>query len=131
VQNCKGKGIVLSLEARDWSECRGPMDLINLGVLCGMSEEEAIDSVCKNVYKLLERSELRSKYYKSAVCAEIDDQSGKMETAFENIPETDEKMKKKKKKKKKNKKKKKKSETEAADHSKVKKAKHEPLNFYK
>lgn len=52
----KGKNIILSSGAIKSSEMRGPYDLMNLGVLFGMKQDQAKDAVSKNFSALLRHS---------------------------------------------------------------------------
>lgn len=52
MESCKGKNVILSSAAEKALELRGPFDIINLGVLFGLSDadsKEAISSTCRAV----------------------------------------------------------------------------------
>jgi len=52
----KGKNVILSVGALRSGEVRGPYDLMNLGVLFGMSQSQAKDAVTKNFDSMLRHS---------------------------------------------------------------------------
>ncbi|KAM9837827.1 ribonuclease P protein subunit p30 isoform 1-T1 [Aulostomus maculatus] len=52
MESCKGKNLIMSSAAEKHLELRGPYDITNLGLLFGLSEEdakEAISSTCRSV----------------------------------------------------------------------------------
>ncbi len=138
----RGKHLIFAHGSREWNDCRSPMDLVNLGILCGLSEQDAKSSVFENARHAREKAMLRGKTWRSAI-ANVSQKDAanfvKLENAFdvqENDGEEEEEEKKKKKKKKKknkDKKKKKKKERRLNDsgaevsHRSHKKQKKEPL----
>jgi ribonuclease P/MRP protein subunit RPP1 len=135
VQALRGRHLILSLDARDWHETRGPFDLVNLGVMCGMTEAQAREAVFDNPIRCLERGALRAKTWRSAVGVMPESEAVRVETAFDNAEGDAEEKKKKKKKKKKGKKEKREGDKKESSEGQVtqrqmKKQRKEVLDFY-
>ncbi len=137
VQAVRGRNLILSLDAKDWNETRGPLDLVNLGVVCGMTERQAREAVFDNPLRCLERGAVRAKTWRAAVGVMPEAAAAHVETAFDNVADEgqaaegeEEKKKKKKKKKKKDvHEKREKGEGEMSRRA-MKKQRKEVLNFY-
>jgi len=67
VLNCTHKNIIISSEAKNKMELRGPYDVINLGVLYGMNPAIAKNCLTKNATSLLLHGETRKLTHKAAL----------------------------------------------------------------
>ncbi|CAN8069413.1 unnamed protein product [Agarophyton chilense] len=62
-----GRHIILSSGAATQMELRGTHDVINLGVLFGITHEHAYNSVTRNAIATVQHGEFRAKYHKGIV----------------------------------------------------------------
>lgn len=75
VSVCRGKNIVFSQHASDWDEVRGPQDVMNMGVMCGLSLEQAHNAVGEWVRQCIVRGATRARTYRSVVSVQLEDAS--------------------------------------------------------
>ncbi|XP_077992811.1 ribonuclease P protein subunit p30-like [Glandiceps talaboti] len=64
---CKGKNIILSSDAENAMELRGPYDIANLGFLFGLNEAQSKDAVSMNCRSVLLHAETRRNTAKAAL----------------------------------------------------------------
>uniref|UniRef100_A0A1A7XEG8 Ribonuclease P protein subunit p30 n=1 Tax=Iconisemion striatum TaxID=60296 RepID=A0A1A7XEG8_9TELE len=60
MESCKGKNVILSSSARKLWELRGPYDIANLGLLFGLSDRDAKESVSSTCRSVLLHAETRT-----------------------------------------------------------------------
>ncbi|KAJ3365424.1 Ribonuclease P protein subunit p30 [Allomyces javanicus] len=67
---CKGRNIILSSGAKTVLETRGPLDVVNLGCLLGMNQDDAKHAISTNCRAALIHAETRRKTFRAAVTFE-------------------------------------------------------------
>lgn len=66
IRACKGKNIILSSGCKDVYDQRSPYDVINLGCVLGLTQDQAYNSIAKNCTQALQHAQVRREF-KSAV----------------------------------------------------------------
>lgn len=61
VRVCKGKNVVVSSGAESVMELRGPYDLVNLGLLFGLKQDQSKASISKNIRSVIYHAEARNR----------------------------------------------------------------------
>lgn len=67
VRVCKGKHVVVTSGAEYVMELRGPYDIINLGLLFGLKQDQSKAAVCKNVRSAIYHAEARNRTAKGVI----------------------------------------------------------------
>lgn len=67
IRATRGRGIVISSEARSALGLRGPWDVINLAVVWGMGQERGKEAVCEEARKVVQLARLKRESYRGVV----------------------------------------------------------------
>ncbi|KAL8842528.1 MAG: hypothetical protein Q9170_000482 [Blastenia crenularia] len=67
VRATRGRGIILSSEARRALACRGPWDVVNLGVGWGMGKERGVEAVGREARAVVVGAEIRKSSFRGVV----------------------------------------------------------------
>lgn len=67
IRATRGRGIIVSSEARSALGVRGPWDVINLATVWGLSQEKGKDAVCEGSRKLLALARMRRESYRGVI----------------------------------------------------------------
>lgn len=67
IRATRGKGIIISSEARNALGIRGPWDVINLAIVWGMSQERGKEAVCEETRKVVQLARLKRESYRGVV----------------------------------------------------------------
>ncbi|KAI4101411.1 MAG: hypothetical protein LQ339_005060 [Xanthoria mediterranea] len=67
VRATRGKGIVLSSEAQRALACRGPWDVVNLGIGWGLEKERAVEALQREARGVVVGAEMRRRSYRGVV----------------------------------------------------------------
>ena len=63
----RGKGIVISSEAKRALACRGPADVVNLAVLWGLGQERGMEAVGKEARSVVVQAEMKRRSFRGVV----------------------------------------------------------------
>jgi ribonuclease P/MRP protein subunit RPP1 len=67
IRATRGRGIIISSEARSALGLRGPWDVINLAVVWGISQERGKEAVCEEARKVVQLARLKRESYRGLV----------------------------------------------------------------
>ena len=67
IRATRGKGIIMSSEARRALACRGPADVINMAVLWGLGQERGVEAVGREARSVVMQAEMRRRSYGGVV----------------------------------------------------------------
>jgi ribonuclease P/MRP protein subunit RPP1 len=67
VRVTRGRGLVISSEARDVLACRGPADVVNLGVVWGLGQERGTEAVTTAARKVVVNAAFKRSSYRGVV----------------------------------------------------------------
>lgn len=67
IRATRGKGIILSSEAKNTWSCRGPVDLINLATLWGLPQDRATEAVSKQARLVVTQAEMRRRSFRGVI----------------------------------------------------------------
>lgn len=67
IRATRGRGIIISSEARSALGLRGPWDVINLAVVWGMSPERGKEAICDEARKVVQLARLKRESYRGVV----------------------------------------------------------------
>ena len=67
IRASRGRGIIISSEAKNALGCRAPHDIINLAVIWGLKQDIATEAVTESARIVLASAQLRQRSYKGAV----------------------------------------------------------------
>ena len=67
IRATRGRGIIISSEARSALGLRGPWDVINLAVVWGISQERGKEAVCEEAGKAVQLARLKRESYRGVV----------------------------------------------------------------
>ena len=63
IRATRGRGIIMSSEARRALACRGPADVINMAVLWGLGQERGVEAVGREARSVVVQAEMRRRSY--------------------------------------------------------------------
>ena len=63
IRATRGRGIIMSSEARRALACRGPADVINMAVLWGLGQERGVEAVGREARSVVMQAEMRRRSY--------------------------------------------------------------------
>ena len=81
IRATRGRGLILSSEARGALECRAPWDVINLASLWGLGPEKGKEAVCEEAAKMVRLAHMKRWSYRGVV--EVLDGVGKVQEETE------------------------------------------------
>ena len=67
IRATRGKGIVISSEAKRALACRGPADVVNLAVLWGLGQERGMEAVGKEARSVAVQAEMKRRSFRGVV----------------------------------------------------------------
>ena len=67
VRATRGKGIIISSEVRRALECRGPFDIVNLGVVWGLPQERGHEAVGREARAVVVQAEMKRRSFRGVV----------------------------------------------------------------
>jgi len=67
IRATRGRGIIISSEARSALGLRGPWDVINLAVVWGINQERGKEAICEEARKVLQLARLKRESYRGVV----------------------------------------------------------------
>ena len=67
IRATRGRGIIISSEARSALGLRGPWDVVNLAVVWGISQERGKEAVCEEARKVVQFARLKRESYRGVV----------------------------------------------------------------
>lgn len=67
VRATRGRGIIISSEAKSALGLRGPWDVVNLAVIWGISQERGKEAVCEEASKVVQLARLKRESYRGVV----------------------------------------------------------------
>jgi ribonuclease P/MRP protein subunit RPP1 len=67
IRATRGRGIIISSEARSALGLRGPWDVINLAIVWGISQERGKEAVCEEARKVVQLARLKRESYRGVV----------------------------------------------------------------
>jgi ribonuclease P/MRP protein subunit RPP1 len=67
IRATRGRGIIISSEARTALGLRGPWDVINLAIVWGISQERGKEAVCEEARKVVQLARLKRESYRGVV----------------------------------------------------------------
>jgi ribonuclease P/MRP protein subunit RPP1 len=67
IRATRGRGIIVSSEARSALGLRGPWDVINLAVVWGINQERGKEAVCEEARKVVQLAKLKRESYRGVV----------------------------------------------------------------
>ena len=67
IRATRGKGIVISSEAKRALACRGPADVVNLAVLWGLGQERGMEAVGKEARSVVVQAEMKRRSFRGVV----------------------------------------------------------------
>ena len=67
IRATRGRGIVISSEAKRALACRGPADLVNLAVLWGLGQEKGMEAVGKEARNVVVQAEMKRRSFRGVV----------------------------------------------------------------
>ena len=67
IRATRGRGIVMSSEARRALACRGPADVINMAVLWGLGQERGVEAVGREARSVVMQAEMKRRSYAGVV----------------------------------------------------------------
>lgn len=67
IRATRGRGIIVSSEARRALACRGPADVINMAVLWGLGQERGVEAVGREARSVVMQAEMRRRSYGGVV----------------------------------------------------------------
>lgn len=67
IRATRGRGIVISSEAKRALACRGPADVVNLAVLWGLGQERGMEAVGKEARSIVVQAEMRRRSFRGVI----------------------------------------------------------------
>ena len=67
IRATRGRGIVISSEAKRALACRGPADVVNLGVLWGLGQEKGMEAVGNEARRVVIQAEIKRKSFRGVI----------------------------------------------------------------
>ena len=67
IRATRGRGIIISSEAKRALACRGPADVVNLAVLWGLGQEKGMEAVGKEARSVVVQSEMKRRSYRGVI----------------------------------------------------------------
>ena len=67
IRATRGKGIVISSEAKRALACRGPADVVNLAVLWGLGQERGMEAVGKEARSIVVQAEMKRRSFRGVI----------------------------------------------------------------
>ena len=67
IRATRGRGIIISSEARSALGLRGPWDVVNLAVVWGINQERGKEAVCEEARKVIQLARLKRESYRGVV----------------------------------------------------------------
>ena len=67
IRATRGRGIIISSEAKSALGLRGPWDVVNLAVVWGISQERGKEAVCEEARKVIQLARLKRESYRGVV----------------------------------------------------------------
>ena len=67
IRATRGRGIVISSEARTALACRGPADVINLAAVWGLSQERGVEAVGSEARSVVVQAQMRRRSFKGVI----------------------------------------------------------------
>lgn len=67
IRATRGRGIVISSEAKKALACRGPADVVNLAVLWGLGQERGMEAVGKEARNVVVQAEMKRRSYRGVI----------------------------------------------------------------
>ena len=67
IRATRGRGIVISSEARNALACRGPSDVVNLAVLWGLSQERGVEAIGRESRNVVVQAELKRRSFRGVI----------------------------------------------------------------
>ena len=67
IRATRGRGIVISSEAKRALACRGPADVVNLAVLWGLGQEKGMEAVGKEARSLVVQAEMKRRSFRGVI----------------------------------------------------------------
>lgn len=67
IRATRGRGIVISSEAKRALACRGPADVVNLAVLWGLGQERGMEAVGKEARSVVVQAEMKRRSFRGVI----------------------------------------------------------------
>ena len=67
IRATRGRGIVISSEAKRALACRGPADIVNLAVLWGLGQEKGMEAVGNEARSVVVQAEMRRRSFRGVI----------------------------------------------------------------
>lgn len=67
IRATRGRGIVISSEARRALACRGPADVVNLAVLWGLGQEKGMEAIGKEARSVVVQAEMKRRSFRGVI----------------------------------------------------------------
>lgn len=67
IRATRGRGIIISSEARSALACRGPWDVINLAQVWGLGQERGKEAICEEAGKVVRLAQMKRRSYRGVV----------------------------------------------------------------
>jgi len=67
IRATRGRGIIISSEAKSGLELRGPWDVVNLAAVWGLSQERGKEAVCEEARKVVRLARLKRQSFRGVV----------------------------------------------------------------
>ena len=67
IRATRGRGLVISSEARRALACRGPADVVNLAVLWGLGQEKGMEAVGKEARSVVMQAEMKRRSFRGVI----------------------------------------------------------------
>lgn len=67
IRATRGRGIIISSEAKRALACRGPWDVVNLAAVWGLGQEKGIEAVGREARRVVVQAEMRRTSYKGVI----------------------------------------------------------------
>ncbi len=67
IRATRGRGIIISSEAKNAMACRGPFDVVNLAVLWGLSQERSAEAIGRESRNVVVQAELKRRSFRGVI----------------------------------------------------------------
>lgn len=67
IRATRGKGLIISSEAKRALGCRGPADVVNMAVLWSLGQERGMESICREARSVVVQAEMKRRSFRGVI----------------------------------------------------------------
>jgi len=67
IRATRGRGLIISSEAKRALGCRGPADVVNMAVLWGLGQERGMEAICREARSVVVQAEMKRRSFRGVI----------------------------------------------------------------